>query len=227
MVAALATMVIGALGAIAQEDLKRVLSFTLVAPHRLHGLRGGAGDPGGRGRGDLLRRPPHHRAGDAVLRRGPGRAGRRVDLDDAAGRARGRVAGARRPLLRPGDQPRRDPAAVGVRRQARARRGGRAGRVGAGVAARRRLGAHQPAHALRDGEGVGARVLAPGRPAAGPGGRGRGRRRGPRRRPPLPGRSSAPARRATGGARPPTPGSSSARRRPRGPTGGSGWRCRR
>ena len=31
MVAALATMVIGALGAIAQEDLKRVLSFTLVA----------------------------------------------------------------------------------------------------------------------------------------------------------------------------------------------------
>ncbi len=31
MIAALATMVIGALGAIAQEDLKRVLSFTLVA----------------------------------------------------------------------------------------------------------------------------------------------------------------------------------------------------
>ena len=74
MVAALATMVIGALGAIAQDDIKRDAVVHARQPHRLHDLRGGARDPGGPGRRDLLRRPPHHRAGDALLRGGPDRA---------------------------------------------------------------------------------------------------------------------------------------------------------
>ena len=83
MWAALATMVVGILGAVAQDDIKRLLSFTLVShigymvfgialsTDRLHGVH-------------LLRRAPHHRADRAVPGGGPGRARGRVDVPDPA-----------------------------------------------------------------------------------------------------------------------------------------------
>ena len=60
MVAALLTMVVGILGALAQSDIKRLLSFTLVS-HIGYMVFGLAMSTGGRpGRRGVLRGPPHH-----------------------------------------------------------------------------------------------------------------------------------------------------------------------
>ncbi len=68
LVAALLTMVVGILGAIAQSDLKRMLSFTLVSHigYMVFGI--GAGHRRGLRRRDLLRRPPHHHPDRALPR---------------------------------------------------------------------------------------------------------------------------------------------------------------
>ena len=65
-------------------------------PHRLHDLRDRARDPARRGRRRVLRRPPHHRAGHAVLRGRPHRGRRRLDVGDTSRRAGEGVAAARR-----------------------------------------------------------------------------------------------------------------------------------
>ena len=96
MVAALATMVIGALGAIAQEDLKRVLSFTLVG--HIGYLLFGVALATPAGLGATIFYVVHHITVQATLFCVAGliERGRRVDLDDPAGRPRGRIARARR-----------------------------------------------------------------------------------------------------------------------------------
>ena len=68
------TMVVGILGAVAQSDIKRMLSFTLVSHigYMMFGI--GAGDDGRAGRRDLLRGPPHHHPDHAVPGRRPDRA---------------------------------------------------------------------------------------------------------------------------------------------------------
>ena len=66
LVAALLTMLVGILGAIAQSDIKRLLSFTLVS-HIGYMVFGIALSSAARHVGrDLLRGPPHPRADDAV-----------------------------------------------------------------------------------------------------------------------------------------------------------------
>ena len=67
--AALLTMVVGILGAIAQSDIKRMLSFTLVSHigYMIFGI--GLATVAGHLRRDLLRRPPHHHPDRAVPRR--------------------------------------------------------------------------------------------------------------------------------------------------------------
>ena len=93
MWAALATMVVGILGAVAQTDIKRILSFTLVSHigYMVFGIA--LGDGGRAGRRDLLRGPPHRHPDHAVPRRRAGRAAGRVDV---AGPARRAGASARR-----------------------------------------------------------------------------------------------------------------------------------
>ena len=129
MVAALLTMVVGILGAIAQSDIKRLLSFTLVSHigYMVFGIAlSSAARPVGR---DLLRRAPHPGADDAVPGRRPDRtAGGRVDAA-ATRRAGGgepaagvRVRGARA-------ESRWHSAVFGVHRQGRAAGGGRPGRL--------------------------------------------------------------------------------------------------
>ena len=65
MVAAFLTMLVGILGALAQADIKRLLSFTLVSHigYMIFGIA--LGTPARHGRHDLLRRAPHHGADHA------------------------------------------------------------------------------------------------------------------------------------------------------------------
>ena len=88
MWAALATMVVGILGAVAQDDIKRMLSFTLVSHigYMVFGIA--LSTQAGLLGVDLLRGAPHHRADRAVPGGGPGGARGRVDVADAPGRAR-------------------------------------------------------------------------------------------------------------------------------------------
>ena len=78
-------MVVGILGAVAQTDIRRMLSFTLVSHigYMVFGIA--LGDGGRAGRRDLLRGPPHRHPDDAVPRR---RAGRAAGRHDVAGPAR-------------------------------------------------------------------------------------------------------------------------------------------
>ena len=73
-----ATMLIGVLGAIAQDDVKRILSFNIVSQigYMVMGL--GALHRRRRRRRRLLHRPPHRREDHAVPHRRPDRARRRL-----------------------------------------------------------------------------------------------------------------------------------------------------
>ena len=90
LVAALLTMLVGILGAIAQSDIKRLLSFTLVS-HIGYMVFGVAlSSRLGTVRRHLLRGAPHHRADHAVPGGRPDRTpGRRVDAAPARRAGRG------------------------------------------------------------------------------------------------------------------------------------------
>ena len=82
--AALLTMIIGILGAIAQSDIKRMLSFTLVS-HIGYLILGIALDSRTGTAGTIvLRRPPHHHPDGALPRPRPRRAPGRQHRADAA-----------------------------------------------------------------------------------------------------------------------------------------------
>ena len=119
LVLAVLTMVVGILGALVQDDLKRLLSFTIVSHigYMLLGL--GLASTAGLAGAVALHRPPHRRADDAVPRRRPGRAAGGHRLAAPGRRAAARRAAARRALPAAGAVAGRDPAAVGLRRQAR------------------------------------------------------------------------------------------------------------
>ena len=84
--AALVTMVVGILGAVAQSDIKRMLSFTLVSHigYMIFGI-GLATVAGYSGR-DLLRRPPHRDPDRVVPGARPRRMARRQHQPDQARR---------------------------------------------------------------------------------------------------------------------------------------------
>ena len=138
LVAALLTMIVGIFGAIAQSDIKRLLSFTLVS-HIGYMVFGIALWQRARHvRRDLLRRAPHRRADHAVPGRRPDRAsGGRVDAA-APRRARGGQPAAGPGVHRARAQSRWHSALLGLHRQGRAAGGRRAGRLGAGLAPGRR-----------------------------------------------------------------------------------------
>ena len=114
------TMVTGVLGAAAQNEFRRVLSFHIISQigYMIMGLAlyhaAGAWL-----RLDLLHRPPHHREDQPV----PGRRRRPAAVRDVRAEELGRplpvVAAPGRPVPDPGAVPGRDAAAVRVLRQAR------------------------------------------------------------------------------------------------------------
>ena len=160
LVAALLTMLVGILGAVAQSDVKRLLSFTLVS-HIGYMIFGVALSTEAGFSGAIFYVVHHitiqtalflvvglveHRAGSTSLLR-------------LGGRGPARTA-ARSALLRAGDEPRRHPADVGVPRQGRAGRCRDPVRRATGLHAGRRGHGHQPADPLRGGQGVEPRLLA-------------------------------------------------------------------
>ena len=212
MWAALATMLVGILGAVAQTDIRRILSFTLVSHigYMVFGIALGTAA----GLAGAIFYVVHHIAIQTTLFlvAGPDRAAGRLDGGGPARRAGQRVAAAGGAVLRPGDEP---------GRASRRCRGSSAssGCCEAGVAdggrlaltAGRRRGADQPAHPVRRLPGVEPRVLAAGRAGAArrtpPGGRRRRRTRD----------GAAPAPPADGDA---PDGAGGRRRRRAGPAGG-------
>ena len=162
--AALATMIIGILGAIAQSEIKRMLSFTLVS--HIGYMIFGVGLASVSGYAGAIFYTAHHitiqttlflvtglietRGGSTSLNKLGGLAAASPVLGD--------------PVLRAGDEPRRHPAAVRLHRQGRAAGGRRRGRRLPAVPAGRRLGGHQPAHPVRHGQGLEPGVLAAARP---------------------------------------------------------------
>ena len=141
LVAALLTMIVGILGAIAQSDIKRLLSFTLVS-HIGYMVFGIALSSRARDVGrHLLRRAPHHRADHAVPGGRPDRTpGGRVDPATPRRAGRGQPAAGVR-VRHPRAQSRWHPAVLGVHRQGGAAGGRRPGRLGAGLDPGRRVGA--------------------------------------------------------------------------------------
>ena len=166
MWAALLTMIIGILGAIAQAEIKRMLSFTLVSHigYMIFGisLASTAGYAG------AIFYTVHHITIQTTLFLVTGLIeirGGSTSLNRLGGLAAA-LAGAGRAVLRAGDEPGRHPAVLGLHRQGRSAAGRRAVRHAAGVRPGRRRGADQPADPVRDGEGLEPGVLA-GRSGAG------------------------------------------------------------
>ena len=160
LIAAGLTMLVGILGAIAQSEIKRIVSFTLVS-HIGYMLFGVAlGTQCRPVRGDLLHGPPHHRPDRAVPGdRARGNA-RRVHLDAVPGRSHGALAGADDHLLHSRAQSLGHSSVLRIHRQGRPvpRRLRRSG-----VAAHRphrRGHRDEPSHALRHRPYLQPRVLA-------------------------------------------------------------------
>ena len=163
---AVATMLVGALGALAQNDINRLLSFLLVSHigFMLFGLA--VFDARGMSGRHPLRRAPHHGARHAV-------PGQRSDhAADRHGRAGpdGRAARRRRPALAvlfaiPALTLAGLPPTAGFVAKLQLLQAGAGGRVAATAVAGRR-DRREPADALRAGQGLGAGVL--GQPAASP-----------------------------------------------------------
>ena len=153
------TMVVGVLGAIAQSDVKRILSFNIVS--HIGYMVMGLGLFTVAGLAAAIFYIVHHIVAKTTLFLtggliehvgGSGRLSR-AGRDGADGARRGRA------VPRARAQPRRHPAAVGLRRQARAGRG-RPRRTRAYVHRGRGL-AGEPAHAVLDDEDLVGRLLEP------------------------------------------------------------------
>jgi multicomponent Na+:H+ antiporter subunit D len=153
---ALATMLVGILGAVAQDDVKRLLSFTLVSHigYMIFGiaLSSHAGLTG------AIFYVAHHITVQTTLFLVVGlieRRGGTTSLDRLGG-------------LHPRDEPLGHPAALGLPRQARPAAGWRRGRLAPRLGARRRRRRHLAPDALRDREGLEQGLLAgPARAARG------------------------------------------------------------
>ena len=158
--AALATMVVGILGAIAQSEIKRMLSFTLVS--HIGYMIFGIGLASVSGYAGAIFYTAHHITIQTTLFLVTGlieTRGGSTSLNELGGLA------AASPVLGilffvPAMNLGRHPAAVRLRRQGRAAGGRRRDRRLPAVPAGRRLGGHQPAHPLRDGQGLEPSVLA-------------------------------------------------------------------
>ena len=120
MWAALATMVVGILGAVAQTDIRRILSFTLVS--HIGYMVFGIALATAAGLAGAIFYVAHHIAIQTTLFlvAGPDRAAGRLDRGRPARRAGQGLAAAGGAVLRPGDEPGRHPAVLRVHRQARA-----------------------------------------------------------------------------------------------------------
>ena len=167
MVAAFLTMIVGILGAIAQSDIKRLLSFTLVS--HIGYMVFGVALSSELGLSGAIYYVAHHilvqttlflvvglierQAGASTLQRLGGLAAASPVL---AFRVRGTRA-----------QSRWHSAVFRIHRQGRAAGGGRPGRFGAGLDAGRRQRADQPADAVRGFPRLDAGVLAGPRRRAG------------------------------------------------------------
>ena len=125
MIAALLTMIVGILGAIAQSGIKRLLSYTLVSHigYMLFGVALGSQA----GLAGAIFYVAHHILVQTALFLSAGMIERVAGHHRAVpARRSGRgVADARDPVLHPGDEPRRRAAVVRVPRQGRAVRGRR------------------------------------------------------------------------------------------------------
>ena len=157
LVAALLTMLVGMLGAIAQNDIKRLLSFTLVS-HIGYMVFGIAlvSRPGMSG---AIYYVAHHIIVQTTLFLVAGLIERQAGASTL--RRLGGLAAAS-PLLallflRACTQSRWYSAIFRLPRKGRPAAGRRPGRVGAGLGAGRRRRHHQPAHAVRGDPGVTAR----------------------------------------------------------------------
>ena len=165
LVIAAATMVVGVLGAIAQDDIRRILSFTIVS--QIGYMVMGLGFFTVAGVAAVVFSIVHHIVVKTALFLIGGL------IEHASGSSRlSRIGGMvrttpvpRRDVPRLGAQPRRHPAAVGVRLEVRAHRRRHRRRP---VRGRRRQPRRQPAHAVLDDQDLDGRVLEPAR----------GRRRG-------------------------------------------------
>ena len=174
LVAALLTMLVGILGAIAQSDIKRLLSFTLVS--HIGYMVFGIALSSQLGLSGAIYYVTHHILVQTTLFLVVGLIERQAGcLHPAETRRTGRrqptaglcVCGA-------GAQPWRHSAVFGIHRQGGAAGGGRPERLGAGLDAGGRRSAHEPADALRGRPGVDQGVLAVARrcPGGASGGRG-------------------------------------------------------
>lgn len=160
MIIGLATMVIGILGAIAQNEIKRLLSFTLVS-HIGYLVFGVAIGTQGRPGGDrVLRRAPHPRADRAVPGDRAGGAHHRDHQDRPAGRAGEDGPGTGSAVLHPGDESRWGTAVLRLPRQGGARRGGHRDRQRDRDRRGGRRCPHQPADVAGDRAGLGSGILA-------------------------------------------------------------------
>ena len=162
MIAALLTMLVGILGAIAQSGIKRILSFTLVSHigYMLFGIALASET----GLGAAIYYVAHHILVQAALFLGAGMI-ERVAGTTVLARVGGLAAAA--PVLAilffiPAMNLAGRAAAVRLPGQGRVVRGGRPGRPGAGADPGGRWRADQPAHPVRDRPGVGPGVLAAG-----------------------------------------------------------------
>ena len=188
MIVALATMIVGVLGAVAQAELKRILSFTLVSHvgYMVFGLA--IATPAAIGA--TIYYMVHHIVVQTTLFLAVGLIERRAGSTSIL-RVKGLMRAA--PVIAvlyfiPADQPRRAAAVLGLHRQVRAvRRGGR-GRHADHDGAHRRRHRDVAAHPVRAHARVEPRVLARG----GRLGRDRGAHLVPRRRAGGRGRDRAP-----------------------------------
>ncbi len=140
LIAALATMVIGILGAVAQAELKRILSFTLVSHvgYMIFGIA--IATPAAIGA--TIYYMVHHIVVQTTLFLAVGLVERRAGSTSIL-----KVKGLRRAA--PVIAPRRPPPVLGLHRQVRAVRRRRCGRHAADDDTHRRGYRHEPAHPLR------------------------------------------------------------------------------
>ena len=157
------TMVVGILGAIAQDDVKRILSFNIVSHIGYMVMGSGVVLRRRDRRRRLLHDAPHRREDDVVPHRRPDRARRWLVAAQPPRQPGALGAGHRRAVPRAGAGARRGPAVLRVRAEARPHRSGV--RPGRGHH-RRRQPRRQPAHGAVDDEDLAERLLGRGDRAA-------------------------------------------------------------